>query len=282
MIMGDGGYGIVLFLVTLYAAIKVKKPGVKAKRMLAMAFILSIATIGYGVMTGSFFSVTESNPVFGKLLQFKLFNSGSVDKETLDNMMRVSVLIGMVHISLSLFLKTLRLIFSERSFIVPFANIAWIVAIWTFFFFYGNSFAGIESGQDIQKYILYCCGGVVFLTSAGSINPLKIFAGGLLGLYNGVQFFSDVLSYLRIFALGLSGALIAQTFNNIASSMSDLGGIFIALAVIISILGHLLNLGLSIMSAVIHGLRLNYLEYYRWSFDGGGKPYKPLKSLLEQ
>ncbi|HPM34257.1 MAG TPA: V-type ATPase 116kDa subunit family protein, partial [Spirochaetota bacterium] len=75
MIMGDGGYGIVLFLVTLYAAIKVKKPGVKAKRMLAMAFILSIATIGYGVMTGSFFSVTESNPVFGKLLQFKLFNS---------------------------------------------------------------------------------------------------------------------------------------------------------------------------------------------------------------
>ncbi|HPM33653.1 MAG TPA: hypothetical protein PLE16_03530, partial [Spirochaetota bacterium] len=207
---------------------------------------------------------------------------GSVDKETLDNMMRVSVLIGMVHISLSLFLKTLRLIFSERSFIVPFANIAWIVAIWTFFFFYGNSFAGIESGQDIQKYILYCCGGVVFLTSAGSINPLKIFAGGLLGLYNGVQFFSDVLSYLRIFALGLSGALIAQTFNNIASSMSDLGGIFIALAVIISILGHLLNLGLSIMSAVIHGLRLNYLEYYRWSFDGGGKPYKPLKSLLEQ
>lgn len=123
---------------------------------------------------------------------------------------------------------------------------------------------------------------MVFLTSAGSINPLKIFAGGLLGLYNGVQFFSDVLSYLRIFALGLSGALIAQTFNNIASSMSDLGGIFIALAVIISILGHLLNLGLSIMSAVIHGLRLNYLEYYRWSFDGGGKPYKPLKSLLEQ
>ncbi|MBP8082048.1 MAG: hypothetical protein KAZ87_02475 [Spirochaetes bacterium] len=282
MIMGDGGYGIVLFLVTLYAAIKVKKPGVKAKRMLAMAFILSIATIGYGVMTGSFFSVTESNPVFGKLLQFKLFNSGSVDKETLDNTMRVSIIIGMIHISLSLFLKTLRLIFSEKSFIVPLSNIAWIVAIWTYFFFYGNSFAGIESGQDIQKYILYCCGGVVFLTSSGSLNPLKIFAGGLLGLYNGVQFFSDILSYLRIFALGLSGALIAQTFNNIASSMSDMGSFYMALAVIVSILGHLLNLGLSIMSAVIHGLRLNYLEYYRWSFDGGGKPYKPLKSLLEQ
>jgi V/A-type H+-transporting ATPase subunit I len=282
MIMGDGGYGIVLFLVTLYAAIKVKKPGVKAKRMLAMAFILSIATIGYGVMTGSFFSVTESNPVFGKLLQFKLFNSGSVDKETLDNTMRVSIIIGMIHISLSLFLKTLRLIFSEKSFIVPLSNIAWIVAIWTYFFFYGNSFAGIESGQDIQKYILYCCGGVVFLTSSGSLNPLKIFAGGLLGLYNGVQFFSDILSYLRIFALGLSGALIAQTFNGIASSMSDMGSFYIVLAVIVSILGHLLNLGLSIMSAVIHGLRLNYLEYYRWSFDGGGKPYKPLKSLLEQ
>ena len=282
MIMGDGGYGIVLFLVTLYAAIKVKKPGVKAKRMLAMAFILSTATIAYGVMTGSFFSVTESNPVFGKLLQFKLFNSGSVDKETLDNTMRVSIIIGMIHISLSLFLKTLRLIFSEKSFIVPLSNIDWIVAIWTYFFFYGNSFAGIESGQDIQKYILYFCGGVVFLTSSGSLNPLKIFAGGLLGLYNGVQFFSDILSYLRIFALGLSGALIAQTFNGIASSMSDLGSFYVALAVIVSILGHLLNLGLSIMSAVIHGLRLNYLEYYRWSFDGGGKPYKPLKSLLEQ
>jgi V/A-type H+-transporting ATPase subunit I len=128
------------------------------------------------------------------------------------------------------------------------------------------------------------CGAllVVFYgIAAKSYNPLKIFMSSFFGLYNGVQFFSDVLSYIRIFALGLSGALLAQTFNNLSFDLWNSGIAGMVLAPFIFLLGHILNIALSIMSGVIHGLRLNFLEWYRWSFDGGGKKFVPFKDLLK-
>ncbi len=280
MILGDGGYGLLLFLIMLYFRIKKRKSKTSTKRFLNMAMVLTFSTFVYGIISGGFFSVAETNPVFGWILKYKLFIGSGTDKAVINNMMRVSVLIGIIHISLSMMIKTLKLIISERSFIVPLSYIAWIVIIWTFFFYYGSPFMGIESKLPIQKNIMIGCAAVVFLTSAGSFNPVKIFFGGLLGLYNGVQFFSDVLSYIRIFALGLSGAIIGQIFNGMASDIMSLGYWAIPLAVIIGFLGHLLNIMLCIMGAVIHGLRLNFLEFYRCFFVGGGKPFKPLKDLL--
>lgn len=281
MIMGDGGYGLVLFAITLFARLKVKKPSVSLRRFFYLAFALSIGTIAYGVASGSFFGVTDANPALGWILNFKLFNGGGTDSETLGNMMRLSIIVGMVHISISLVLKTLRLLFRFHSVLPSIANIAWIIAIWTFFFWWGEPFMGVPSKHPLQVNILIGCLAAVFVSGAAvSLNPLKMFLGGFLGVYNGVQFFSDVLSYIRIFALGLSGALISATFNSMAGTIADMGPAFVVAGVLIAIVGHALNIGLSIMSAVIHGLRLNYLEYYRWSFDGGGRAFKPFRSLL--
>jgi V/A-type H+/Na+-transporting ATPase subunit I len=281
MIMGDGGYGLVLFAITLFARLKVKKPSVSLRRFFYLAFALSLGTVAYGVASGSFFGVTDANPALGWILEYKLFNGGGTDSETLSTMMRISILVGMTHISISLILKTLRLLFRFRSVMPSLANVAWIVAIWTFFFWWGEPFMGVPSKHPLQVNILIGCLAAVFVSGAAvSLNPLKMFLGGFLGVYNGVQFFSDVLSYIRIFALGLSGALISATFNSMAGGIADIGPAFIVPGILIAIVGHALNVGLCIMSAVIHGLRLNYLEYYRWSFDGGGRAFKPFRSLL--
>jgi vacuolar-type H+-ATPase subunit I/STV1 len=90
---------------------------------------------------------------------------------------------------------------------------------------------------------------------------------------NVVQVFSDVLSYLRLYALSLAGAIMANTFNQEGSAL----GLFMGFIIIL--IGHTVNLGLSFMGGVIHGLRLNFLEWYHYCFNGGGRLFKPLQKL---
>jgi V/A-type H+-transporting ATPase subunit I len=88
-----------------------------------------------------------------------------------------------------------------------------------------------------------------------------------------IQIFGDVLSYLRLYALGLSGSLLTATMMDLAASVPIFFGI------IILIFGHSVNIVLGIMSGVIHGLRLNFLEWYHYSFEGGGRMFNPLRKL---
>lgn len=88
---------------------------------------------------------------------------------------------------------------------------------------------------------------------------------------NVIQVFSDVLSYLRLYALGMAGMIVAQTFNGLGERFG------IVIGTIIILIGHTVNINLSIMSGVIHGLRLNFLEWYHYCFEGGGKLFNPLR-----
>ncbi|MBN1499261.1 MAG: hypothetical protein JW982_03855 [Spirochaetes bacterium] len=293
MIMGDGGYGLTLLMLLIFLRLKMKNLKTNAKRFFNLAMILCTATAVYGLAFGSFYSISSKNNAFiGDLVsRISLFHMNPTGSADMKNMMMVSILIGMIHISFSVFLKTLRLIANKKLFI-PLANLTWIVIIWAFFFWYGEAPKfGIMPAKTVPgiqpvEHILIIGSGIVFLASGlatGSFNPVKIIFSGLGGLYNGIQFFSDVLSYIRIFALGLSGALIGITFNDMATGIWNAlpfaGPVF---AILIFIFGHLLNIGLCIMGAVIHGLRLNFLEFYRWSFDGDGRAFKPLKDLLKE
>ncbi|WP_201457047.1 V-type ATP synthase subunit I [Chlamydia sp. 17-3921] len=89
-----------------------------------------------------------------------------------------------------------------------------------------------------------------------------------------IQVFSDVLSYLRIYALGLAGAMMSVTFNQMGARFPMLFGSLVI------ILGHSVNIILSVMGGVIHGLRLNFIEWYHYSFDGGGRSLRPLKKII--
>ena len=289
MIMGDGGYGITLFSLLLFFRIKNRKASKSAKRFLNMGMVLTFATFVYGALFDNIYGVNFFIPEKLSYPEFirpavQWFNDfkGLESAQKNSALMKTSVLIGMGHISLSLVLKVLR-DFANRVIIKPLSNLAWIAIIWAFYFWYSSGAQTSGLLQTTAGQVMTVGLGVVFLTSAGTFHPGKLIVGGLGGLYNGVQFFSDVLSYIRIFALGLSGSLIAVVFNDLAGLVFNSGMNKILagfLGVLILVFGHLLNIGLCLMGAVIHGLRLNFLEYYRWSFDGDGRPFKPFSDLL--
>jgi V/A-type H+-transporting ATPase subunit I len=101
---------------------------------------------------------------------------------------------------------------------------------------------------------------------------------GLSNLARVTQVFGDVLSYLSLFALGLASASMAMTFNGLARDVAtELPGVGLLLAILILLAGHALNLALAVMSGVVHGLRLNCIEFYNWALIGEGYPFKPFK-----
>ncbi len=130
-----------------------------------------------------------------------------------------------------------------------------------------------------QAGIVIGLGVVLFLGSDRQADSPK---SVLLRLFDGLQaltgitkVFGDVLSYLRLFALGLASASLALTFNDLAQQVNqEVEGPGLLLAILILLVGHGLNLALGIMSGVVHGLRLNYIEFYNWALSGEGYPFR--------
>lgn len=280
MIIADGGYGLILLVISLFLKVRFRKAKAALCRFINMCLILSMGTIVFGIASGAFFGLSENNRFFGWLISRRLFDGNEIG-----SMMNVSIIIGLLHVSISLLLKCFRIVKVFKNYISPFSQLAWIVVIWTYYIWCAYYKLPGETYYAISGNFLYFFAGalaVVFLTSAGTFQPLKLIAGGVGGLYSMVQFFSDVLSYLRLFALGLAGSLLAQTFNGLALDVWKSGIAGMVFGVIIFLLGHTVNLALCIMSGVIHGLRLNFLEWYRWSFDGDGKAFKPFRLLIQE
>lgn len=287
MIMADGGYGLLLLSIMIFFKVKLKNPSPAITRFINLSMALSGATFVYGLLSGGFFGFSLDAPAFGFLAPVSIFlkKIRLINTDDTQMMMLVSIVIGMIHICTSLILRSFRAVIDEKDYVAPLINLAWIAGIWSFFFWYKyDGVAGSEALTNGGMLGLKIVGGalvVLYAIAAKTLNPFKMLMSSFFGLYNGVQFFSDILSYIRIFALGLSGALLAQTFNNLSFDLWNTGIAGMLFAPVIFVLGHTLNIALCIMGGVIHGLRLNFLEWYRWSFDGGGKKFVPFKDLLK-
>jgi V/A-type H+-transporting ATPase subunit I len=316
IIIADAGYGLVYFLIALLLKWKGPQNNQFFKRFTKLAFILSSACILWGCATASFFGleIGPDNP-FRKVsflhtlatkkmdyhiqmkddvyheyvteypeaasaqnghdffLKATKIREGhlkyEVQEEFYDSiLMELSLLIGVVHVSLSF----LRYLFRN------FAGLGWVVFM-VGGYLYFPTYLGATSLLNILGLI-----SKPFAASLGLqllyIGPLLVFIASLIQgkkwmsfheLTNGIQVFSDVLSYLRLYALALAGMVMAATFNDMGETAGLIGGFFIL------IIGHTINMGLSIMAGAIHGLRLNFLEWYRYSFEGGGRLFNPLR-----
>jgi V/A-type H+-transporting ATPase subunit I len=123
-------------------------------------------------------------------------------------------------------------------------------------------------------------GGIVlFFSSDRTIKTPKDalwqILDGLKNITGITKIFGDILSYMRLFALGLASASLALTFNQLAEQVySSASGLGLLLSLLILIFGHTLNLMLCLMSGVVHGLRLNFIEFYNWSVSDEGYAFK--------
>jgi len=126
--------------------------------------------------------------------------------------------------------------------------------------------------------------GLLAVFAFASERAVHDLHGALLRLLDGMRaltgvtrLFGDVLSYLRLFALGLASASLALTFNDLARQAGEVQGLGLLYAILILLAGHLLNLLLAVLSGVVHGLRLNYIEFYNWALSGEGYAFQPFK-----
>lgn len=267
MIVGDAGYGLILLAVTFLLQKKVKSSSPFAVRFFRLMYFLGISVTAYGVISGGYFGVSPGpDHFFSKLC---LINQNTKEGQNLA--MILSVIIGMVHISLSFIVK-----FRNTRNI---ANLGWVAVIWSGYFLINSKMAhGVDN--DPAKYAFIASLAVVFIFSSTSKSILMRILEGLNGLLGIVQVFGDILSYLRIFALGIATVYMAQTFNMLAGDVvANFPWIGYLLAAFILFAGHTVNLLLAIMGGIIHGLRLNFLEWYRWCFTGDGLVYKPFRQI---
>ena len=139
--------------------------------------------------------------------------------------------------------------------------------------------AASKTGRDLLwtvSLVMMAAGALlVFLFSGPGKSPLGRAVGGLLALTKVTSAFGDALSYLRLFALGLASASLAVAFNDMAGQVREaVPGAGLLLALTILLLGHGLNFILSLSSGVIHGLRLNVIEFFNWGLTDEGSLFR--------
>jgi len=270
MIIGDAGYGLITLGLTVLLHRKVKSSSPLWIRFRRMCYMLACSVIFFGIISASYFGVSLSPE--NALNKLVLLDFGS--KEGQNQVMLVSVIMGMVHISIALAIKFYR----TRD--LP--TLGWIIVIWSG---YALLTSRMVKGVDnpVATYITIAGFGLVVLFTSNHRNPILRILIGLNGALGVVQLLADCLSYLRLFALGLATMYMCQTFNMLAEmpykSIPYVG--FIP-AVLILVSGHAINLVLGIMGGVVHGLRLNFLEWYRWCYEGDGLPFRPFRKIAKQ
>lgn len=264
MIVADAGYAALLAMLVLVYR---KRLGATAagRRWRVMLSALAGATAVYGIMAGSYFGVTpppDSLP--GKLHILDLGNFSV--------MMALSVVIGASHLAIANVMDGLRNPHWPHR-MPPFG---WAVAILGGLATWGGMQA--DAGWLFQAGLALIVIGLLMVSAFAGYGekPLLRVVRGLTALTAVSGAFGDVLSYLRLFALGLASASLAMAFNDMAADVRQaMPGIGVLFGLLILLLGHALNFLLSVASGFIHGLRLNVIEFFKWGVKEEGNPYRP-------
>lgn len=269
--LGDAGYGVLLFIIGLIARKKVKAD---MKPIMTLVSILGFGTMIFGFISGTLFGIELLKVDWPWIQKFKAIMLNS------DQLFKMSLIIGVVQILFGMTIKavgtTMRFGFKNAL-----SNWGWLLAI-----------VGCGGAFGLQKYgfipastakiIYYSAGGVaslgIFIFNDIKRNPLINIGAGLWDSYNmATGLLGDILSYVRLFALGISGAVLGLVFNDLATKMSpDIPVVGFLVSTIILIFGHSMNIFMSGLGAFVHPMRLTFVEFYKnVGFEGGGKKYNP-------
>jgi V/A-type H+/Na+-transporting ATPase subunit I len=279
--LGDAGYGLLIVLATFFARRKVKK---EFKPIVSLVFYLGLSTILFGLIGGTFFGINlfETNLPFYSSMQSALKAEGT----DINNILfYLSLVLGGIQIMFGMILKAINEII-QFGWKLALGTIGWIILIIGMVSIYMVSkFAGIE--MEVLKPFTYGVLGlsgllILFLNNLKR-NVLMNLGVGLWNSYNMVTgLVGDLLSYIRLFALGISSAILGFVFNSLAVSMSgDIPVLSIVFMVIILVIGHSINLFMSGLGSFVHPMRLTFVEFYKNAgFAGGGKKYNPFRKIV--
>lgn len=281
MIIGDAAYGMLILLGTAGYVIKTKKRNTASY----LLFVLSIATIIWGAITGTWFGMESAMKVpFLKAMVIPSFANypeyfGVTASAQQNAIMKFSFSIGAIQMALGSLLAVKKKI-SEKN-LSWVADLGWLIAVVAMYLLS----LYLVIGEKLPIKPIFICIGIAFVLVVmfGGMSPDKTFGQGLkAGLadsftvfLNTISCFGNVMSYIRLFAVGMAGLAISQSFNNIAASF---GGPMVILAVVVVLIGHGLNIIMCFLSVVVHGVRLNVLEFSgQVGLEWTGIAYEPFK-----
>lgn len=306
--LGDLGYGLIIVLLCLFALLKVKNKGLR--NIVKLGLILGICTGIAGFMLNGFFGTqiikadgSAGMPIFESIKNYVTF-SNPADRTS---PMVFAILLGVAQLLLGYILNAYSRcksdgwqgLFQPLGTILIMLGAVVLVMVWMYKPTEVNPFEKFAVGPiPIGEWLIAVGGGtvaglvklmtilvavgvvfVLLFNNIGSnffIRPVK----GLWEMYNIVTgLLSDLLSYIRLFALGLAGGLLGSAFNDIALMLKDVFPGGIVLTILVMIIGHTLNFLLNAIGSFVHPLRLTFVEFYKAvGFNGGGKPFIPFSN----
>ena len=277
MIVADAGYGLILagLLLVFWRKLSDTRSGRQFRNLLTG--IVS-CTILYGVILGSYFGIDPAPGTPLDSLQVTVGGEPLMSQQTV--MMVIAVAIGVMHLTLANTISA----WQSRSSSRCLGHLGWaLIMVGAFVFGMGELW---EFDSLIGAGSILIPGGAVAVLLFSSERPLATrrltthlgrLLDGAMQFANVSKAFGDALSYLRLFALGLASAQLAVTFNGLAADASQVGGVGVLLALLILVVGHGINFLLGLMGGVVHGLRLNCIEFFNWSLTEEGFPFQPFK-----
>jgi len=284
MIFGDGGYGALILVGCLIAALKGRKAGKKPSDAIHLFTFIGVLTMLWGAATATWFSIkAQSLPPF--LVSISIWPISSANAAASKNIQVFCFLLGAFQLTLAR-IKNIVRDFPNPKFL---AQVGALGLIWGMLFLVLNLVVDAKR-FPLPPYAVYLIAGGFGATVLFGAYENNIFKSLIEGLKNiiptflsSVGVFADIVSYIRLWALGLAGSSLASIINNMGGGMIKpalmaLGG------VLILVFGHVLNMTLNVLSVVVHAIRLNVLEFscnhlgMQWS----GIKYEPFRVTYKQ
>jgi len=265
MMMADMGYGLIMILASAIIMKKSKPNGATMRYMIPLLGLCGISTFIWGALTGGFFGdllpqialLINPNTTFTSLP--KLF-------DPLTNAIEVlifALVLGVIQVFTGMIISMYKQIRRGETMAALCSEGAWFLAFIA---------AGIGYALGQLKWGLIAALVVLVVANAYGKKGFGIVTGVFGALYNGITgYFSDILSYSRLMALMLAGAVVAQVFNQLGAMTGN-----IVTFLIIAFLGNAINFALNILGCYVHDMRLQCLEFFGRFYEDGGKPFQPL------
>lgn len=296
LMLSDTGYGILLMLGS-WLYIKKKKPTGMSAGISRVLFWGGLSTIAWGVLTGSFFGITRtdtSGGVFTMIGQF--FDRIGIFPAWIDPMKNSMAMLGLcfglgiLHIVAGYLVGAIDRFSKGDWKAAIFDQISWVLITLGLVIGFLPAITGMAGSPiDLPKAVtmpaLIAAGAgalmVVLFKGREKKNPLKRLVSGVGGLYDITSVLSDILSYARLFALGIATGVIGQVFNMLSNMLTGSSNIVFAilgaiLCIVLVIVLHTFNVAINALGAFVHCARLQYVEYYGKFYESGGKEFRPL------
>ena len=290
--MGDMGYGLLILAASI--AIIFAKPDLAKYGKLGA--LLGGMTCICGFITGTFFGIDLATVdwEFIKPMQPYFINDSMKDSFFgYSPMMVISVIIGLIQVLLGMTLAGCKAV-KNYGFVYGVGKFSWVVALLSATLLFGFPLFGVEWSHPVQ-YVFYAlialsALGIFFLNNPNAYKKDSALGkalgvgsnigGGIWATYGmSTGLLGDLLSYIRLFALGLTGGVLGSVFNQLAMEMSpDVPVVHELVMLIILLFGHGINFGLCMISSFVHPMRLTFVEYFKNAdFEGNGKEYNPFQ-----